>query len=57
MVIATLAFFASSIAALASDKPKMATEIPVGITAPAEVNTRIGALRTQDGFPDKATIE
>lgn len=39
------------------DKPKMATEMPAGITAPAEVKTRLGTLRTKDGFPDKATIE
>jgi hypothetical protein len=44
-------------AAQASDKPKMATETPAGIAAPAEVKTRIGTLRTTDGFPDKATIE
>jgi hypothetical protein len=41
----------------AADKPKMATEMPAGITAPAEVKTRLGTLRTQDGFPDAATIE
>ena len=38
-------------------KMKMTTEMPVGITAPAEVQTRLGMLRTKDGFPDKATIE
>jgi hypothetical protein len=52
-----LAFFASSDVAQASDKPKMATEMPVGITAPAEAKTRLGTLRTKNGFPDKATIE
>jgi hypothetical protein len=35
----------------------MATEMPAGITAPAEVKTRLGTLRTKDGFPDKATLE
>jgi hypothetical protein len=35
----------------------MATEMPAGITAPAKVNTRLGTLRTKDGFPDEATIE
>jgi len=44
-------------AAAESKKPKMATEMPTGITAPAEVKTRLGTLRTIDGFPDKATIE
>ena len=38
-----------------SDKPKMATEMPAGIEAPAEVKTRLGTLRTKDGVPDKAT--
>jgi hypothetical protein len=52
-----VAFLTPSIVAQASDKPTMATEMPVGITAPAEVKTRIGTLRTKDGFPDKATIE
>ena len=41
----------------AVQQPKMATEMPAGITAPAEVKTRLGTLRTKDGFPDKATIE
>jgi hypothetical protein len=52
-----VALFASSGVANAADKPKMATEMPAGITAPAEVKTRLGTLRTKDGFPDKATIE
>ena len=51
------ACLAPSIAANAADKPKMATEMPAGITAPAEVHTRIGILRTKDGFPDPATIQ
>ena len=52
-----VAFLTSSGVAQAADKPKYATEMPAGITAPAEVKTRIGTLRTKDGFPDKATIE
>jgi hypothetical protein len=52
-----IAFFASSGVAQAADKPKMATKMPAGITAPAEVKTRLGTLRTKDGFPDKATLE
>jgi hypothetical protein len=52
-----LAFVAPSVAAQESNKPKMATETPAGITAPAEVQTRLGTLRTIDGFPDAATIE
>ena len=52
-----VAFLTPSIVANAADKPKYATEMPAGITAPAEVKTRLGTLRTKDGFPDKATIE
>jgi hypothetical protein len=52
-----IAFFALSDVVQAADKPKYATEMPAGITAPAEVKTRLGTLRTKDGFPDKATIE
>ncbi len=43
--------------AQAQGKPKYATEMPAGITAPAEVKTRLGTLKTVDGFPDAATIE
>jgi hypothetical protein len=46
-----------SVAANAADKPKYATDMPAGITAPAEVKTRIGTLRTKEGFPDSATVE
>jgi hypothetical protein len=52
-----VAFLTPSGVAQAADKPKMATEMPAGITAPAEVKTRLGTLRTKDGFPDKATLE
>ena len=51
-----LAFLSPS-AAAQSKRPKMATEMPAGIKAPAKVNTRLGTLRTKDGFPDKATIK
>ncbi len=51
-----LAFLTPS-AAAQSKRPKMATETPAGIKAPAKVNTRLGTLRTKDGFPDKATIK
>ena len=52
-----LTFVAPSFAAEKSKKHKMTTEMPAGITAPAEVETRLGTLRTKDGFPDAATIE
>jgi hypothetical protein len=52
-----LVFLTPSVTAQESKKPKMATETPAGITAPAEVQTRLGTLKTIDGFPDQATIE
>jgi hypothetical protein len=59
LAFALLLHFASatSLAAQASNKPRMATETPAGITAPSEVDTRLGILRTKDGFPDQATID
>jgi hypothetical protein len=51
------ALVATGFVAQAADKPKYATEMPAGIMAPTEVKTRLGTLRTNDGFPDKATIE
>jgi hypothetical protein len=36
---------------------KMSTNIPADITTPAEVETRLGALRFIDGFPDEATAQ
>ena len=39
------------------NKPRMATDIPVAITAPDSVDTRLGTLRFKDGFPDDATVE
>jgi hypothetical protein len=50
-------FLASCATAQESKKPRMATKTPVGITAPAEVKTRLGTLKTIDGFPDQATLE
>ena len=52
-----LIFVAPGFAAEKSKKYKMTTEMPVGLTAPAEVETRLGTLRTKDGFPDAATLE
>jgi hypothetical protein len=36
---------------------KMTTDIPADITAPDEVETRLGTLKFIDGFPDNATVE
>jgi len=49
-----LAFTAT---AQATDKPKMATEIPPEITTPDSVETRLGTLKFFDGLPDQATVE
>ncbi len=46
-----VAFLTPGITANAADKPKYATETPAGINAPAEVKTRLGTLKTKDGFP------
>src|SRR5262245_20367599 len=43
--------------AAAPPKYKMTTEIPASITTPNTVETRIGALKFTDGFPDDATVE
>src|ERR1700733_9189560 len=38
-------------------KMKMTTDIPVAITTPDSVDTRIGTLKFFDGFPDDATVQ
>jgi hypothetical protein len=43
--------------AQATDKPKMATDIPPAITIPDRIETRLGTLKFFDGFPDDATVE
>jgi hypothetical protein len=57
LVFLGLAFLTPAAVVQAADKPKMATQTPAGIAAPAEVKTRLGTLKTIDGFPDKATLE
>lgn len=37
--------------------PKMVTAIPVSITTPDRVETRLGTLRFFDGLPDEATVQ
>lgn len=36
---------------------KMTTDIPASITTPDRVETRLGALKFFDGFPDDATVQ
>jgi hypothetical protein len=38
-------------------KMKMTTDIPLEITTPDSVETRLGTLKFLDGFPDESTIE
>jgi hypothetical protein len=38
-------------------RPKMATDIPVSITTPDRVETRIGTLEFFDGFPTQETVD
>ncbi|MEI6457033.1 MAG: DUF1254 domain-containing protein [bacterium] len=38
-------------------RPKMATDIPASITTPDVVETRLGALKFSDGFPDEETVK
>jgi hypothetical protein len=46
-----------AIPAVAKATPTMATDIPVSITTPDKVKTRLGTLRFFDGFPDDATVQ
>ena len=43
--------------AAAETPPRMATDIPVAITTPDRVETRIGTLEFFDGFPTRETAE
>src|SRR5580704_5909159 len=38
-------------------KMKMTTDIPASITTPEKVDTRIGTLKFDGGYPDAATVE
>lgn len=40
-----------------STRPKFATDIPPSIVTPNSLETRLGALRFFDGFPDDATVQ
>ena len=40
-----------------SPKMKMTTDIPASITTPDKVETRIGTLKFEGGYPDAATVE
>src|SRR5271167_1602931 len=40
-----------------AQKYKMETPIPPGITTPDRVDTRLGTLKFEGGYPDAATVE
>jgi hypothetical protein len=40
-----------------SEKPGYTTDIPVNITTPDEIETRLGTLRFFDGMPDEKTVQ
>src|SRR5271154_2150598 len=54
ILVCTLAATTSS---AQSTKMKMTTDIPVSITTPDKVDTRIGTLKFEGGYPDAATVE
>ena len=53
---AALLVVSTGLPAGAQDKMKMTTDIPSSIMSPTTVETRIGALKFTDGFPDDATV-
>jgi hypothetical protein len=55
ILVCTLAVTTSS--AQSTPKMKMTTDIPVSITTPDKVETRIGTLKFEGGYPDAATVE
>lgn len=50
-------FLASALAALAAATYKMTTPIAPGVTVPDKMDTTIGELRLQDGFPSPETVD
>jgi hypothetical protein len=61
LAITALACALAPTTALAQTAPlpklKMTTDIPKAITTPNSVETRLGTLKFNDGFPDDATVE
>jgi hypothetical protein len=55
--VASLLMLTSTHAQTTPPKMKMTTDIPVPITTPDTVETRLGTLKFFDGFPDDATVE
>src|SRR5271166_762422 len=56
-VVALLILAAPSLSLAQAQKYKMETPIPPGITTPDKVETRLGTLKFEGGYPDAATVE
>ncbi|CAN7725161.1 DUF1254 domain-containing protein [Mesorhizobium sp. LjRoot246] len=58
-LVATLVFALAATTVLAQTGPKMkmTTDIPEAIMTPDTVDTRLGTLKFDDGFPDDATVQ
>jgi len=54
--ILALGLAATTSFAAEAPKMKMTTDIPVELTTPDQVETRLGTLQFFDGFPDQATV-
>ena len=59
ILLATLLLALAATTAQAQNTPKlkMTTSIPAEITTPDQVETRLGTLKFNDGFPDQATVD
>jgi len=56
--LALLGVFALPVAAQTeSPKMKMTTEIPSDITTPDKIDTRLGTLKFDGGYPDAETVQ
>lgn len=58
LIAAALVCAVAATTTFAADAPKMkmTTDIPPEITTPDSVETRLGTLKFNDGFPDEATV-
>src|SRR5262249_15256872 len=48
---------AAAVQAQVVPRMKMTTDIPLSITTPDSMQTRLGTLNFRDGFPDDATVQ
>src|SRR5208337_1897932 len=60
VIVATSVYVAAALLTIPCAKAqtyKMETPIPPGITTPDRVDTRLGTLKFEGGYPDAATVE